>query len=340
MSPADGQELSDLYQASPDTGQIQIAPLYHLDAYAAFIAVRPSAIGVVAESPDFEGFVGAGFVHFGQCYFEDELRDYASLSGVVVHPDYRRRGIASRLAEWRVECARQRLGDNGLILASIQKQNTGSFVVAEKWSRQFAGQITTGAVRIRAKSSGQIADVTVRPVEMDELAAVANGLNAFYSSYNLYEPHSDELLRDWLAQSPFETPFHHYYVAVNQAGDILAGLAVSEQYRAIEMQVKQIPAAMRLLNKLVKFVPPDGALKQLAASKIWFAPGQLKAAQQLWETIRWEWHTKASTVTFFFDSRSPVADVFTIPFWMPKGVFVLAVNGPVLMQDEKLIYPI
>jgi hypothetical protein len=106
------------------------------------------------------------------------------------------------------------------------------------------------------------------------------------------------------------------------------------------MQVKQMPAAMRLINKLVNFVPPDGSLKQLGTSKIWFASGQLKAAQYLWEMVRWEWRAKASTITFFYDARSPIVDVFNRPFWMPTSSFTLAVDGPVLMQEEKLIYPL
>ncbi len=80
----------------------------------------------------FDGLVGAGFVDFGHCNFEGELRDYASLSGVVVHPHFRRRGIASRLAQWRVEYAREHIGDGGVILTSIQEENTGSFAVAKK----------------------------------------------------------------------------------------------------------------------------------------------------------------------------------------------------------------
>lgn len=203
MVPSDGPALSILYQASPDTGRIQIAPRYHLDAYVAFAAVRPRATGVVAEMDGFEGLVGAGFVDFGRCSFEGELRDYASLSGVVVHPDFRRKGIASRLAQWRVEFAREHIGDRGVILTNIQEQNIGSFAVAKKWSRQFVGQVTTGAVSMRKKMPEKISGITVRRAERHEFEAVAAGFNNFYHNYNLYEPQSAESLREWLEQSPF-----------------------------------------------------------------------------------------------------------------------------------------
>ncbi|MGH2536094.1 MAG: hypothetical protein ACRDHL_01730, partial [Candidatus Promineifilaceae bacterium] len=200
--------------------------------------------------------------------------------------------------------------------------------------------ISAGAVHTRARPPEPVKGITIRPAGPDDLEAVAEGLNDFYQGYNFYEPHTAGSLVSWLAQSPFETPFNHYYVVVDAAEEVLAGAAVSEQYRTIEMRVHHIPWAMRWLNKLVKFVPADGALKQIGLSKIWFAPGQLKAAQFLWETIRWEWRQKANTLTVFFGPRSPVADMVKIPAWLPKGHLVLAVNGPVPMNEDRLIYPI
>lgn len=340
MRPDDGQALSELYLASPDTGQIQIGPLYHLDAYSAFTATRIGAIGVVAESSNFDGLVGAGFVHFGRCIFEGELRDYAALSGVVVHPDYRQQGLASKIAKWRVDCAKEKIGDEGIILATIQKGNVGSFAVAKKWSQQFAGEIRAGAVQVRTSPPKPVTGISVRNVVVDDLPAVTSGLNDFYKGYNLYSPHTPETLTNWLKRSPFDTPINHYYVAVNTEGKILAGAAIAEEYRTVEMQVHHIPTPMRWLNKLVRLIPPDGTLKQLSMDKIWFEPGQLKAAQFLWETIRWEWRESANTLTVFFDPRGPVARVFKIPAWFPKGQFVMAIHGPTFMNEDALLYPL
>ncbi len=105
MAPADGPALATLYENSPDTGRVTFNARFNIDAYQAMIALRGDVVGVVAETASFDGLVGASLVNFGQCYFEDHVRPSALLSSLTVHPAYRRRGIASRLAEWRVHHA-------------------------------------------------------------------------------------------------------------------------------------------------------------------------------------------------------------------------------------------
>jgi GNAT superfamily N-acetyltransferase len=99
MVPEDGESLVQLALSSPDTGLIQIAPLYHLDAYQATLALSPDAAGFVAENSTTGELVGSSFVSFDHLYFEGELRDSAWLHNLQVHPDYRHQGIATRLAE-------------------------------------------------------------------------------------------------------------------------------------------------------------------------------------------------------------------------------------------------
>jgi hypothetical protein len=106
------------------------------------------------------------------------------------------------------------------------------------------------------------------------------------------------------------------------------------------MQVQHIPAAMRWLNKAVKLVPADGLMKQLSVSKIWFAPGQVKAAQTLWETLRWEWRTRATMLSFFYDPRGPIHKVVKGPWWFPKGRFVLATSERLESSKTALVYPV
>lgn len=167
---------------------------------------------------------------------------------------------------------------------------------------------------------------------------VAGGLNSFYAGYNFFSPLTAESLSDWLALSPFEDAFRHYFVAVDAAGRILAGMGLVESHRVMELQVKQMPWPLRMLNRMVRLVPPDGRMRQLMATKAWFAPGRLAEAQYLWETLRWQWRERGATLAFSYDERSPLAQVFRTPVWMPKTGFVLLVDAPAAPSESTLCF--
>ena len=337
MVPEDGAKLVELALSSPDTGQIQVAARYHLDAYQANVALHPDTAGVVAAVPGTGEIVASAFVSLHDYCYEGELRQCAWLHNLLVRPNYRRQGIATKLAEWRVDYARERIGDEGIVAAIIQKGNEGSFAVARTWCRQFQGEVRSGAVDMRRRPPKTLNGVVVRTAVPDDFEPIAYGLNRFYDEYNFFAPQTTDSLAEWLAKSPFGRPFRHYYVAVNQAGSILAGLAISEQYRISEMEVQHLPAAMRLLNRLVRFVPADGRLRQISAHKVWFAHGQLRAARYLWDSMRWQWRERGNTVTFRYDPRSPLKDVFRSPLWMPEGSFTFALSAPEPMSEDRLI---
>lgn len=340
MQPADGQALAALFAHSPDGGRFAIAARYHIDPYLAMHALDPGVVGVVAERPSTGDLVGMALVRLGECCVDGEKRPYALLTSLMVHPDYRRQGIAAQLVQWRVAYARRRLGKETLLLAFIQEGNDASLAVAQKWAQQIGGELQSGLVRVRSKPPRSVAGVTVRAAQSADLASIAAGMNEFYRAYALYRPETAVTLSAWLQTSPFDTPIRRIFVAETKAGEIVAGLAVTEQCRLTTMEVQQMPGLVRLLNKVVRMVPPDGVLRQLGVSKVWYAPGRQDAAQYLWQSIRWQSRHQGSHLVCSYDPRGALPDVLRLPFWLPKGSSVLAATGPVPFKDDWLLYPL
>ena len=46
--PDDGEALVQLALSSPDTGQIQVSAVYHVDPYQIALAENPETVGIVA----------------------------------------------------------------------------------------------------------------------------------------------------------------------------------------------------------------------------------------------------------------------------------------------------
>jgi GNAT superfamily N-acetyltransferase len=338
MRPTDSTVFTGLVQDSPDTGQMGVSAQYQLDAYQVISLRYNDTIGVVARANEFDGLVGAGLVSFDQCNFEGSVLDYALLHSLIVHPDYRRRGIATELTQWRLRCAQEKVGEDGLIVASIQQGNAGSIATAQKWCQHWLGPVKGSMTRMRTKPPSRANDVLVRSAQPDEFEETAYQQNQFYREYNFYKPETPETLTTWLATTPFDTPLNHYLVAVDRNGNILAGLSLTEQFKLVAMQIERMSVFARVLNRFLAVVPPDGSLRQVNVSRLWYAPGQLAAARYLWEMIRWEWRDRGSVLVCYFDPRGTLPEVLRLPVWMPTSKFILAVRGASANSKERLVY--
>ncbi len=338
LKPTDSTAFATLAQNSPDTGKVGTLPKYPLDAYQVLSLRHARTVGIVAETTQFQGLVGTGLVSFDKCFFEGEQVDCASLHTLMVHPDYRRQGIGTELAQWRHQYALQQLGNGSLIAASIQQGNIESLATAQKWCQQIEGEIQGSVTRMRGNPPSSMNNVTVRLAKSNELDEIVHRQNRFYQDYNFYSNDTPGKLSEWLGQTPFDDPFRHYYVAVDSQGNILSGLVLKEQYKLVTMQVTRMPVWASFLNKFLAVVPSDGILKQLAAERFWYATNQLEAASYLWETLRWEWRDQAGGLVCFFDPRSPLSEILRLPAWMPKSKFTFAVHGPKKMSKERLVY--
>jgi GNAT superfamily N-acetyltransferase len=339
LTPEDSLAYGTLIANSPDTGAIRAALHFEIDPYTAVKSAHPNSVGVVAETSEYGGFIGSGLLRFGQCRWEDTVRPYALLNTLVVHPDFRRRGVASQLAKWREEYAYQRFGEDGVTFAMIQKNNIGSELTAKKWYKQFLpNRIMIVPMKLRAVPPAQMNEFMVRAIEPSEFEAVTAKQNQFYENYNLYTPETGESLKHWAAETPFETPFHHYFVVTDRSNNILAGLGLAENDRLRKIIIIQAPKALEIMNKFLKVLPADGIIRELNVSRIWFAPGQLKAAQYLFETVRWEWRNKGTSLVVFSDTRSPATQIYGLRPWTIKSIGGVALRCPTNISEDRLVY--
>jgi GNAT superfamily N-acetyltransferase len=337
LGPQDGPAYAAVLAASPDTGAIGSAVRFEIDPYQALMSLHRDTVGVVAETPGFDGFVGSGLIRFGQCQWEGEVRSSALLNTLVVHPDYRRRGLASQLAKWREEFARLRIGEGGVIWAIIQRNNTGSERTARKWAPQFLGsRLAVVPLRIRSVPPPRSRHLDVRPALPDDLDTVAEQLNRYYRDYNLYSPETRSSLAAWLDETPFDSPLHHYRIVTDKAGHLLAGMGLSENCRLRTTLITHLPLILRVLNLVFNVVPTNGQLQEIALSRLWYAPGQLEAAQHLLETMRWEWRARGTSLVLYADVRSRLMRLLGVRERVGKELVGIAVRAPVPCIEGRL----
>jgi GNAT superfamily N-acetyltransferase len=339
LSENDGPALAGLSYSSPDIGRIRYAANYQLDAVQAIQALHGTVDGVATCSSSAR-MVGFGLVRHGECQFEGETRPYAMLGNLIVHPDFRGKGLAARLVEWQVEQGRQRAGPDGVLLANFQRGNQVSRRLYARWLKHLAGPLIYYPQPMLPEPPPTPPELSTGPLDADETGEFVAQLNTFYQGWNFHQEASRESLQELCARTPFATPFRHAYTAVDRQGKLLAGLVVMEEYRLKEMEVRGLPRSLRLLNRLLHFIPPDGTVRELFIDHIWFRPGQVQAARHLIDTVRWIWAGRATTLSSLFDPRSPLGMLFPTRPWSIVARTSVALHSPRPYDPARWIRPI
>lgn len=169
MQTTDSFAFGNLVQSSPDTGRIGAKAIYQLDPYQVALLRHSDTVGIVVESCETHELVGAGLISFKRHLFDGGMCNYALLHSLVVHPNYRRQGIAAELNQRRLTRISQRLGDDPLVVASIQQGNEGSSLVARKWCNQLVGSVHATLSKMRTSPPDPIHNITVRKANSSDL---------------------------------------------------------------------------------------------------------------------------------------------------------------------------
>ncbi len=339
LTPDDGPAFARLLLASPDTGRIHLTLHYVVDPYEAIRASQEDDfLGVAAETPGFDGLVGAGLVRFGRAQIEGEVRPYAFLNTLIVHPNHRRQGIATALVRWRVRAARDRFGDAGVIWALIQRGNVGSVRTVTKFLPQMLpDRLLTIPMPARRKPPRLPAGWRVREAADADLPEIASRLNEFYRDYNFYEPQTEATVARWLRATVAGQRFRHLLLLSDENGEMLAAAGVNESYRLSELHIGKLPLSLRLANAFLHLVPAGGVSRSIGIEKVWHAPGQQDALRLLVDHIRWAWRDQVNMIAISFDTQAPLRRAFPTRPWTPTHLASVVADGPVTLSPERLV---
>jgi hypothetical protein len=228
------------------------------------------------------------------------------------------------------------LGAGPLVYTAIPEGNV-TLTLAKSYQCQITGAIEGGVVPMLRSASAGTQGLAVRAVEQDDLAEVADGMNAFYQAHNLWTPVTPGLLDRFRNSQVAGIRPNELYVAARHQR-ITAGLSISNRTELIRMKIENLPGYARVLGSVLGILPRDGILKALTVRHVWFVDGELESARTLWQTLRHTLRDQGNCLGIAYDPRDKLGDVFRIPFWLPMFPAHYAVRGGAALDPDRLIY--
>jgi predicted N-acetyltransferase YhbS len=337
MQPADSAAVARLITEFDG----DLTTRFLVDAYAAIACgTEFETVGVVVEAAGTDGLIGMGTLRLGRAQFNGEVLPLAFLDGLKVQKAFRGQGLGYQLAKWRVEHARQTLGERCVIATGMLHDNHASHAVAKKWCREFLESgIHALILPTRSRPPRAAAGIRVQDLASRDFEAFAAGQNRFYQGYNLYPPASAESIARALAISVEGRSPYRFFAALDPSGNLLAGAQAWARGLLKADTVNNPPPPLRLLNRLLPLLPPDFVIREVAVSGLWYAPGQARAAAHLWETIRWECRQQGNSLALSLDPRDPVRQLIRLrPWHQPRPKITIAVHGPAPIDRSKQVF--
>jgi len=339
LQPSDGPGLTKLITEFDG----DMTTRFQVDPYEGIVSgTEFQTAGVVVESADYEGLVGMGTVRFGQTQFNGDVFPFAFLDGLKVHKDFRGNGLGHEIAGWRIKQAREAYGDQCVIGTGMLYDNYASHAVAAKWCREFAeSALNILIMPTRTHPPRPAEGIEVREIEEHEYEEFAARQNAFYKNYNLYTPSDPHSIAKALGITVESRKPYRFYAAIDRNGNLVGGAQTWARGLLKADMINHPPQALRLMNSLLHLLPSDFVIRDISVSGLWYEPGQLNAAQFLWEAMRWECKDQGNTMAAGFDPRDPARSAVSLKPWhQPRPQITLAIHGRAPIDRSKLIFSI
>jgi ribosomal protein S18 acetylase RimI-like enzyme len=329
VNPDDAAAIRDLALASPETGNVQVRPEFHADAYTATLAPYPGSQGLLACTPQGR-VVGQIFWRPVRVLIGGRPMPATHAFFLAVHPDFRRQGIGYRLSQAARE-AGQAAGGR-LFYGSVQQGNRASIGTLRKLGCLPVGRLMRAVVPLRRRLPRQgwftpsdLGGVRVRAVEAEDLPAFAQAANDFYAGHNFWTPLAAQALQDWLHPDDGRIR-RELYVAEDAGGRLVAGVAVSDATALRSGAVDGAPWLIRLIGRSLGLIDAAGHMRFVSAGALWYRSGQAAVARYLWDWLRWHLRfspprfgagSGATALLIDYDLRGPAARAVTRPWYVP-----------------------
>lgn len=337
IQPSDGPGITRLITEFDG----DLTTRFLVNPYAAIVhGTENRTTGVVVEAEGQDGFVGMGTVRFSMAQYNGDLLPLAFLDGLKVHKDFRGNKLGHQIAGWRIQKAREELGDPCVIGTGMLHDNHASHAVASKWCTEFIeSALDVPIVPVRSRPPRSIPGITVREIEPREYEEFARKQNKYYKQYHLYPPSSPSSIAKACSISVEGRQPYCYFAAVDEHHNLLAGAQTWARGMLKSDTVNNPPATLRLLNRFVHLLPPDFTIRDVSLIGLWYEDGQETIAQFFWEMIRWLCRERGTTLTAAFDARDPTAKVITLKPWhQPRPKITVALHAPSALQREQFLF--